>query len=78
MARIGSFGHEEHDWLGKTVRDIASGTEGKLTAVVNEEKHDHLGRATRVRLAYIKKTDGRELPTAVTNIELAADPSPLD
>lgn len=70
MARIGSFGHENHQWIGKTVRDIASGTEGELTAVVHEEKRDHLGRVTGVRLAYIKKTDGRELPTAAANIEL--------
>ncbi|MFG2235520.1 hypothetical protein ACGFNX_36910 [Streptomyces sp. NPDC048723] len=70
MAQIGSFGHEEHRWIGETVRDIASGTEGELTAVVNEEKRDHLGRATPIRLASIKRADGRELPTAATNIEL--------
>ncbi|MFJ6722339.1 hypothetical protein [Streptomyces sp. NPDC091259] len=71
MTRIESFGHEEnHRWLGKTVRDIASGTEGELTAVVHERKKDHAGRVTEVRLAYIKRADGRELPTAAANVEL--------
>lgn len=32
-----SFGHvEEHKWLGRRVRDIPSGTEGELAAVVQE------------------------------------------
>ncbi|MER6445488.1 hypothetical protein [Streptomyces venezuelae] len=70
MAAIDSFGHEQHQWIGRTVRDVASGTEGELTAVVNEKKHNHLGQFTGVRLAYIKKADGRELPTAAANIEL--------
>ncbi|MEU5069590.1 hypothetical protein AB0G95_36780 [Streptomyces virginiae] len=71
MAKIDSFGHENHRWIGRTVRDVASGTEGELTAVVNEQKPDHLGRAMSVRLAYIRKADGRELSTAAANIQLA-------
>ncbi len=38
--------------------------------MVNENKKDHLGRVTEVRLAYIKKADGCELPTAAANVEL--------
>ncbi|MFE9465411.1 hypothetical protein ACFYNW_17365 [Streptomyces virginiae] len=70
MAATDSFGHENHQWIGRTVRDIASGTEGELTAVVNEKKRNHAGQLTGVRLAYIKKADGIELPTAAANIEL--------
>ncbi|MGW6940840.1 hypothetical protein ACWGF3_17825 [Streptomyces xanthophaeus] len=71
-AGIDPFGHlESHKWLGRKVRDIPSGTEGELAAVVQEERTDHNGRQTGVRLAYIRKADGHELSTAVGNVELA-------
>lgn len=70
MTATDSFGHEDHKWIGRTVRDIPSGTEGELTAVVHEKKRNHVGQLTGVRLAYIKKADGLEFPTAATNIEL--------
>ncbi|MGW8783085.1 hypothetical protein ACWGNM_34205 [Streptomyces sp. NPDC055796] len=63
------FGHEDHPLLGRRVRDLASGTEGELMAVVAEEIPTHAGRRW-TRRAYIRpETGGRELPTAVGNIE---------
>ncbi|MET9888557.1 hypothetical protein ABZZ20_36700 [Streptomyces sp. NPDC006430] len=68
---VDSFFHERHPWIGKAVRDIPSGTEGELTAVVQEPKRDHEGRVTTVRLAYIRPSHGgRELPTAAGNVQL--------
>ncbi|MFJ3206200.1 hypothetical protein [Streptomyces sp. NPDC086989] len=62
------FGHEEHPLLGRRVRDLASGTEAELMAVVAEEIPD-TGRRW-ARRAYIRpEAGGRELPTAVGNIE---------
>ncbi|MGW7327752.1 hypothetical protein ACWGIU_03875 [Streptomyces sp. NPDC054840] len=37
------LGPEEHPLLGHRVRDIASGTEGELMAVVREEAATHTG-----------------------------------
>jgi hypothetical protein len=70
---VASFFHEdEHPWLGKRVRDIPSGTEGELTAVVQEPKVDYQGRVRTVRLAYIRPEHGGiELPTAASNVALA-------
>ncbi|MFD5415780.1 hypothetical protein [Streptomyces nojiriensis] len=63
------LGHEEHPLLGRRVRDIASGTEGKLMAVVREEVATHTGPRW-TRRAYIRpQAGGRELPTALANIE---------
>ncbi|MER6782236.1 MULTISPECIES: hypothetical protein [unclassified Streptomyces] len=63
------FGHEDHPLLGRRVRDLASGTEGELMAVVAEEIATHTGRRW-TRRAYIRpESGGRELPTAVGNIE---------
>lgn len=63
------FGHEQHPLLGRKVRDLASGTEGELMAVVREEVAAHTGRSW-TRRAYIRpEAGGRELPTAVGNIE---------
>lgn len=68
LADLG-FGHEEHPLLGRRVRDVASGTKGDLTAVVREEVATHTGRRW-TRCAYIRpEVGGRELPTAVGNIE---------
>lgn len=63
------YGHEDHPLLGHRVRDIASGTEGKLMAVVREEVPTHRGPRW-TRRAYIRpEAGGRELTTAVGNIQ---------
>ncbi|MGW1639674.1 hypothetical protein [Streptomyces lavendulae] len=56
-----------HRLLGRRVRDIASGTEGELMAVVNENVSDS-GAERWVRLAYIRDSSGLEFTTAVGNI----------
>ncbi|MFE5678871.1 hypothetical protein ACFQ7B_28340 [Streptomyces erythrochromogenes] len=57
-----------HHLLRRRVRDIASGIEGELMAVINEDVsgsvHPHW-----VELAYIRGPSGREFSTAVDNIE---------
>ncbi|MFF3089955.1 hypothetical protein ACFVRB_33705 [Streptomyces nojiriensis] len=69
MSRDLGFGHEAHPWLGHLVRDVASGTEGLLMAVVVEEVATHDGPRW-TRRAYIRpQGGGLELPTAVGNIE---------
>lgn len=66
------FGHEAHPLLGCLVRDVASGTEGRLMAVVLEEVATHAGPRW-TRRAYIRpETGGRELATAVANIQPVA------
>ncbi|MFD4740973.1 hypothetical protein ACFWNQ_26925 [Streptomyces virginiae] len=63
--------HVPHALLHKPVRDIASGTEGILMAVV----HENVGtlRDHWVDIAYIRPArGGRELSTAVANIEATA------
>ncbi|WP_405423005.1 hypothetical protein [Streptomyces erythrochromogenes] len=59
-----------HHLLRSRVRDIASGIEGELMAVINEDVsnsvHPHW-----VELAYIRGPSGREFSTAVDNIEPA-------
>ncbi|MGR4883982.1 hypothetical protein ACIPUC_31820 [Streptomyces sp. LARHCF249] len=37
------LGHEQHPLLDRRVRDVASGTEGELMAVVLEEVATHTG-----------------------------------
>lgn len=69
MVEPRAFEHLAHPLLGQPVRDIASGTEGVLTAVVLEEQPRAVGTPLRVRLAYIRMSNGREMPTAVANIE---------
>ncbi|MGW6412204.1 hypothetical protein ACWF95_34125 [Streptomyces vinaceus] len=63
-------GHVDHPLIGHRVRDIASGTEGTLMAVVLEQLPTHSGKPRTARLAYIRpNTGGPELTTAVDNIE---------
>ncbi|MFE5491966.1 hypothetical protein ACFQ7Z_18755 [Streptomyces virginiae] len=56
--------------LRRRVRDIASGIEGELMAVINENvstgPHPHW-----IELAYVRGPSGREFSTAVDNIEPA-------
>ncbi|MFF5702741.1 hypothetical protein ACFY7H_09605 [Streptomyces sp. NPDC012794] len=61
-----------HRLLRRRVRDIASGTEGVLMAVINENVSD-TGIERWMELAYIRGASGREFTTAVTNVEPAHD-----
>ncbi|MFJ3173134.1 hypothetical protein ACIPJK_20500 [Streptomyces roseus] len=58
-----------HALLRKRVRDIASGTEGELMAVVLQDVSDTPAREHVVELAYVRGPSGREISTAVANIE---------
>ncbi|MFC9296109.1 hypothetical protein ACFTWH_12185 [Streptomyces sp. NPDC057011] len=62
-----------HPLLRRRVRDVASGVEGELMAVVCEDVSDS-GRRHWIELAYIRGPSGREFSTAVANIESAAHP----
>ncbi|MFD8980288.1 hypothetical protein [Streptomyces sp. NPDC059564] len=56
-----------HRLLGRRVRDIASGVEGELMAVTNENVSDS-GAERWMRLAYVRDASGLEFTTAVGNI----------
>ncbi|MEU8838203.1 hypothetical protein AB0D97_03595 [Streptomyces roseus] len=58
-----------HELLRQRVRDIASGVEGELMAVVRVDVSDSPVRERWVRLAYVRGPSGREISTAVANIE---------
>ncbi|MFE1560601.1 hypothetical protein ACFW6V_37155 [Streptomyces sp. NPDC058734] len=62
-----------HRLLRRRVRDIASGTEGVLMAVINENVSDSAVYERWVELAYIRNASGREFTTAATNVEPAPD-----
>ncbi|RSS41785.1 hypothetical protein EF912_31130 [Streptomyces sp. WAC07061] len=57
-----------HRLLHRRVRDIASGTEGILMAVINENVSD-TGIERWMEIAYIRGACGREFTTAVANVE---------
>ncbi|MFF1491243.1 hypothetical protein [Streptomyces sp. NPDC058304] len=63
------FEEVPHALLRKRVRDIASGVEGELMAVVREDVSDTPVRECWVKLAYVRGPSGREISTAVANIE---------
>ncbi|MGW6685678.1 hypothetical protein [Streptomyces sp. NPDC054961] len=66
-----AFDHERDPRIGRQVRDIASGTEGELMAIVREEVPNYGGVPMPVCLAYIRPNGGgRELSTAPTNVEV--------
>ncbi|MCX5196932.1 hypothetical protein OOK31_24055 [Streptomyces sp. NBC_00249] len=67
-----------HQLLRRRVRDIASGTEGELMAVINEDVSDSAAYERWMMLAYIRGASGREFTTAVDNIEPAADQPQTD
>ncbi|MCX5376669.1 hypothetical protein [Streptomyces sp. NBC_00091] len=58
-----------HRLLRRRVRDIASGTEGELMAVINENVSDSALREHWVELAYIRGASGREFTTAAAHVE---------
>ncbi|MEV6679381.1 hypothetical protein AB0N09_21385 [Streptomyces erythrochromogenes] len=57
-----------HPLLRRQVRDVASGIEGELMAVINEDVSNS-ARPHWVELAYIRGPSGREFSTAVDNIQ---------
>ncbi|MEV7526694.1 hypothetical protein [Streptomyces sp. NPDC091371] len=62
-----------HPLLRRRVRDVASGVEGELMAVVNENVSNSV-RQHWMELAYIRGPSGREFATAVANVESAVCP----
>ncbi|MFE5866556.1 hypothetical protein ACFQ77_39275 [Streptomyces virginiae] len=56
--------------LRRRVRDIASGVEGELMAVINENVSNSAA-AHWTELAYIRAASGREFTTSVSNVEPA-------
>ncbi|MFD8986028.1 hypothetical protein [Streptomyces sp. NPDC059564] len=64
-----------HRLLRCRVRDIASGVEGELMAVINENVSGSIAYERWVKLAYIRGASGREFTTAVDNVEPAPAPA---
>lgn len=64
------YAYVPHRLLRRRVRDVASGVEGELMAVVNENV-SATGIERWVELAYIRGPSGREISTAVGNVEPA-------
>ncbi|MEU9250308.1 hypothetical protein AB0D66_00480 [Streptomyces sp. NPDC048270] len=62
------YAYVPHRLLRRRVRDVASGVEGELMAVVNENV-SATGIEHWVELAYIRGPSGREISTAVGNVE---------
>ncbi|MFD9477874.1 hypothetical protein [Streptomyces nojiriensis] len=59
-----------HRLLRHRVHDVASGTQGVLMAVINENVSDS-DHPHWMELAYIRAACGREFTTAVSNVEPA-------
>jgi hypothetical protein len=64
------YAYVPHRLLRHRVRDVASGVEGVLMAVVNEDVSDSV-HPHWMELAYIRAASGREFTTAVDNVEPA-------
>lgn len=58
-----------HQLLRHRVRDIASGVEGELMAVIYKDVSDSITHERWMELAYICDASGREFTTAIHNIE---------
>ncbi|MEU8776066.1 hypothetical protein [Streptomyces sp. NPDC048606] len=69
------YAYVPHRLLRHRVRDLASGTEGVLMAVINENVSD-TGVERWAELAYIRDASGRAFTTAVANVEPAVDQPP--
>lgn len=67
------YAYVPHPLLRHWVRDVASGVEGELMAVVNEDVSDSAHQHW-TELAYIRGPSGREFSTAVANVESATRP----
>ncbi|MFE4638090.1 hypothetical protein ACFRJ1_32630 [Streptomyces sp. NPDC056773] len=61
-----------HRLLRHRVRDIASGAEGELMAVIHENVSDSIVHERWMELAYIRDASGREFTTAIRNVEPAS------
>lgn len=70
---IEAYEYVPHPLLRCPVRDLASGAEGELMAVINENVSDDVARDRWLELAYIRGANGIEWSTAVANVEAAAD-----
>ncbi|MGW6705771.1 hypothetical protein ACWGDE_12900 [Streptomyces sp. NPDC054956] len=70
------YAYLTHQLLHRRVRDVASGVEGELMAVINENVSDSASRERWMRLAYIRGASGREFSTAVENIAPARHDQP--
>ncbi|MEV7542061.1 hypothetical protein [Streptomyces sp. NPDC089915] len=70
------YGYVPHRLLRRRVRDIASGVEGELMAVINENVSNCLTYERWMELAYIRGASGREFTTAVANVVPAYDQPP--
>ncbi|WKD33069.1 hypothetical protein [Streptomyces xanthophaeus] len=64
------YAYVPHRLLRRRVRDIASGVEGELMAVINENV-SNADIEYWMELAYIRGASGREFTTAVANVEAA-------
>lgn len=70
MTAVGADGYEQHPLLNTLVRDVASRSEGRLTAVIHEVHTN--GRV--VRVAHIRPASGIEWTTSADNIRAAHGP----
>lgn len=58
-----------HRLLHRRVRDIASGAEGELMAVINENVSCSVTHEHWMKLAYVRGASGREFTTTIQNVE---------
>ncbi|MFD7032760.1 hypothetical protein ACFWAR_32530 [Streptomyces sp. NPDC059917] len=65
------YAYVPHRLLRLRVRDVASGAEGELMAVINEDVSADPARRHWTTLAYIRGSSGREFTTAVDNVRPA-------
>ncbi|MDJ0382970.1 hypothetical protein [Streptomyces sp. G-G2] len=66
------YSYVPHRLLRRRVRDVASGVEGELMAVINEDvSAADSFRRHWMKLAHIRGASGREFTTAVDNVEPA-------
>ncbi|MFD0355048.1 hypothetical protein ACFVHW_15135 [Streptomyces sp. NPDC127110] len=65
------YEYQPHPLLRKRVRDIASGVEGELMAVITENVSS-TGTERWMDLAYVRGASGREFTTAVDNVVAAS------
>ncbi|GAA0312419.1 hypothetical protein GCM10010302_59100 [Streptomyces polychromogenes] len=61
------YEYQPHRLLQQRVRDIPTGTEGVLMAVITENVSD-TGMEHWMDLAYIRNASGREFTTAIENV----------
>ncbi|MGW2680672.1 hypothetical protein [Streptomyces sp. NPDC001436] len=67
------YAYVPHHLLRRRVRDIASGVEGELMTVINENVSESPLHEHWVELAYIRAANGREFTTAAANVQPTYD-----